>query len=86
MPPLSAIVGVYATPTVPAGSVAVVIANVAAVIVSVRLTVAVCCGELESTTLNASTAVLAAVGVPLNTPPAENDSALGKFAEVIDHV
>jgi hypothetical protein len=51
------------------GSDVVVIFNVAGTIVRVRLTFAICAGELKSVTLNVSAAALAvAVGIPLIVP------------------
>ena len=62
-------VSAYPVPTWPLASAAVVIVSIAEKIVSVRLTLVVCVGELESATLNASAVPFAtAVGVPLIKP------------------
>src|SRR5215471_9384983 len=69
VPPLAASVALYAMFTSPSGNEVVVIAKVAGVIVSVKLTVFVCAGVSESFTCNVSGKLLAAaVGVPLMTP------------------
>jgi hypothetical protein len=72
VPPVAASVAVYAAPTCPFASDVVVTASgdtLAAVIVSVRFTVAFCCGLPASFAVNVNAVALAtAVGVPLIVP------------------
>lgn len=69
MPPSAATVALYAAPTVPLGSVAVVIESNAGAIVTVNVLVAVCgVGVPESVTVTFTVLVPAAVGVPVICP------------------
>jgi hypothetical protein len=86
VPPVTANVCEYAVPSWPLGSDNVVIVSV--VIVSVKLTLAVCAGEPESVTLKVSeVAFAAAVGVPLIRPVDEfSVSPAGNVPKVSVHV
>ena len=77
----------YPVPTWPLASDAVVIVSVAEKIVSVRLTLVVCVGELESATSNASgVAFTTAVGVPLITPPEDSCNPAGSAPLLTENV
>jgi hypothetical protein len=75
----------YRIPTDPFGSEVVVTFKVAAAMVKVRFTVALCTGDPESTILNVTARpVTGAVGVPLTTPVDEfSESPLGSVPEVM---
>src|SRR5579883_1562246 len=68
VPPDAASEAVYGWPTVPPGSVAVVIVSFAAAIVIERCAVAVCCGVDASVTATVNDVVPGAVGVPAIVP------------------
>ena len=91
MPPLAVSAVEYTTPTWPPGNEVVVITSGAVPVTEiVRPTVAICCGLLESVTLNVIGVALAlTVGVPLMTPvDALSVSPVGKgmLPVLSDHV
>ena len=88
VPPVAASVVVYGTPTWPPGSgLVVVMARVAGAMVMVRTAVSDWAGVPESTTLNVSVLVTAAVGVPEMVPlAASSESPAGSVPVIIDQV
>jgi low temperature requirement protein LtrA len=89
VPPVAARLALYAVPTCPfAREVVVIVSGCGAgEIVSVRVTVWVRAGLLESVTVNVRlTFVAVAVGVPVIVPVELNFSPTGKVPVVSDHV
>ena len=88
VPPVAVSVALYATPTCPFGREVVATVRVAGVIVSVTLSVFVCCGLPESCTWNVNgVLVTAVVGVPVMAPvEAFKDKPAGSVPLVMDHV
>jgi len=87
VPPLDCSVVLYATPTVPFGSVIVVIARGAAVTMMLSALVASCCGVLASAACTVKFEVAAVVGVPEITPvPLFSISPAGNVPTVTLHV
>jgi len=84
LPPLAVIVALYATPTVPFGSVLVRFSGLGAItIVSFALTL--CVGVLESVTFTVTVELPAVVGVPLTEQPARLRPA-GSVPAVMEQV
>src|ERR1700737_1585315 len=87
VPPLDSRVVLYATPTVPFGSVVVVIARGAGLTMMLNALVAVCCGVLASAACTVKLDVPGVVGVPEITPvPLFSDRPTGHVPKVTLHV
>jgi len=77
------IVELYATPTVPLGSVLVSESGVGAMVI-VSLALTFCAGILESVTFTVTVEVSAVVGVPLTEQP-DKASPAGRVPAVMEH-
>lgn len=81
VPPLASIGALYATPTVPFGSVLVSV-NAAGLITMVSGPEVVCDGEPESSTFTVTVELPAVVGVPVTVHPL-SDKPAGRVPEVM---
>jgi hypothetical protein len=86
VPPLADKVAEYAVPVWPFGNEDVLICRVPPVTVMLRLTVALCAGELESLTLTVNEEFPTLVGVPVISPPLLRLRPVGKDPDDIDQV
>jgi hypothetical protein len=82
VPPLAVIVELYATPTVPLGSVLVSESGVGAMVI-VSLALTLCVGELVSVTFTVTVEVSAVVGVPVTAQP-DKASPAGRVPLVME--
>ena len=75
LPPVTPMVALYGTPTVPSGSVEAVRLSGAGLMVMVSLLLALCVGLPESVTVTVTVVAPAAVGVPLTVHPLRSNPA-----------